>query len=238
MSDLLTAVDALTLPSVVKVKQSDGDREWTTECRQDALLIQLRDAVAGGIGSHAGASAARERMPIDAGALELWAHIEGVVSSWYWAIPDVRLSRREVMMRSGVDVSMRLRVWYVHHANQVRAGKVSQLADLEVTRMVEGWVSKIRGTFDPVIRLDFYELVDGKPMPVACPIEECGARYAFDPKTGDRIIAVVLEYRDLGAETIDKAVGRCRSCEHEWAGGYGVRELAYYLDSRTRREAA
>ena len=229
MSDLLTAVDALTLPSVVKVKQSDSDREWTTECRQVPLLVQLEAAVAGGIGSHAGSSPARERMPIDAGALELMGQIEGVVSGWYWSVPNVRLK---------VDLSTRLRVWYVHHANQVRAGKIGAADDVKTTRMVEGWVSKIRGTFDPVIRLDFYELVDGKPMPVACPIEECGARYAFDPKTGDRIIAVVLEYRDLGAETIDKAVGRCRACEHEWAGGYGVRELAYYLDSRTRREAA
>ena len=229
MSDLLTAVDALTLPSVVKVKQSDGDREWTTECRQVPLLVQLEAAVAGGIGSHAGSSPARERMPIDAGALELLSQIDALVSGWYWSVPNVRLK---------VDLSTRLRVWYVHHANQVRAGKIGAAEDAKTTRMVEGWVSKIRGTFDPVIRLDFYELVDGKPMPVACPIEECGARYAFDPKTGDRIIAVVLEYRDLGAETIDKAVGRCRACEHEWAGGYGVRELAYYLDSRTRREAA
>lgn len=227
MSDLLTAVDVLTLPSVVKVRQSDGVREWTTECRQVPLLVQLEVAVAGGIGSHAGSSAARERMPIDAGALELFQSIASDVSKWYLEVPG----RREHLL-----VTDRLRGWYVHHANEVRAGKVSQFTDLEITRKVEGWVSKIRGTFDPVIRLDFYELVDGKPMPVACPIEECGARYAFDPKTGDRIIAVVLEYRDLGAETIDKAVGRCRACEHEWSGGYGVRELAYYLDSRTRRD--
>jgi hypothetical protein len=46
MSDLLTAVDALTLPSVVKVRQSDGDREWTTECRQVPLLVQIEAAVA------------------------------------------------------------------------------------------------------------------------------------------------------------------------------------------------
>ena len=229
MSDLLTAVDALTLPSVVKVKQSDGDREWVTPCRQDPLLIQLRDAVAGGIGSHAGASAARERMPIDAGALELWGHIEGVVSSWYWAIPDARMSRREVKMRSGVDVSTRLRVWYVHHANQVRAGKVSQFTDLEVTRKVEGWVSKIRGTFDPPIRLELTELVDGQSVPVKCP--ECGERFAFDPMSGDRVTAVVVEYRELGEETLDRAVGSCRSCSALWRGRSSLRALRWLLDS-------
>ena len=184
MSDLLTAVDALTLPSVVKVRQSDGDREWTTECRQDALLIQLRDAVAGGIGSHAGSSAARERMPIDAGALELLSQIERVVSVWYWSVPNVRLK---------VDLSTRLRVWYVHHANQVRGGKLSAAEDAKTTRLVEGWVSKIRGTFDPPIRLELTEMVDGRMVPVACPATDCGERFAFDRRTGDQVIALVVE---------------------------------------------
>ena len=221
MSDLLTAVDALTLPSVVKVKQSDSDREWTTECRQVPLLVQLEAAVAGGIGSHAGSSPARERMPIDAGALELMGQIEGVVSGWYWSVPNVRLK---------VDLSTRLRVWYVHHANQVRAGKIGAADDVKTTRMVEGWVSQIRGMFDPPIRLELTEVVGGQSVPVACP--ECGERFAFDPNTGDRVTAVVVEYRELGEETLDRAVGSCRACSAVWRGRAALRGLRWLLDER------
>lgn len=223
MSDLLTAVDALTLPSVVKVKQSDGDREWTTDCRQDALLIQLRDAVAGGIGSHAGASAARERMPIDAGALELFQSIASDVSKWYLEVPG----RREHLL-----VTDRLRGWYVHHANEVRAGKVSPFTDLEVTRKVEGWVSKIRGTFDPPIRLELTEVIEGRMVPVACPATDCGERFAFDRRTGDQVIALVVEYRELGVETLDQAVASCRACGGEWRGRAALRGLRWLLDER------
>lgn len=222
MSDLLTAVDALTLPSVVKVKQSDGDREWTTECRQVPLLVQLEAAVAGGIGSHAGSSPARERMPIDAGALELLSQIDAVVSVWYWSVPNVRLK---------VDLSTRLRVWYVHHANLVRAGKIGAAEDAKTTRMVEGWVSKIRGTFDPPIRLELTEMVDGRMVPVACPSPDCGERIAYDPRTGDRIIALVVEYRELGSETLDQAVASCRACGGEWRGRAALRGLRWLLDS-------
>lgn len=221
MSDLLTAVDALTLPSVVKVKQSEGDREWVTECRQVPLLVQLEAAVAGGIGSHAGSSPARERMPIDAGALELLSQIDALVSNWYWSVPNVRLK---------VDLSTRLRVWYVHHANLVRGGKLSAAEEAKTTRLVEGWVLQIRGMFDPPIRLELTELVEGLSVPVACP--ECGERFAFDPNTGDRVTAVVVEYRELGEETLDKAVGSCRSCSAVWRGRSSLRALRWLLDER------
>lgn len=223
MSDLLTAVDALTLPSVVKVKQSDGDREWTTDCRQDALLIQLRDAVAGGIGSHAGSSLARERIPVNADALELFQSIAADVSKWYLTVPG---------RRGGLVLTDRLRGWYVHHANEVRAGKVSQFTDLEVTRKVEGWVSKIRGTFDPPIRLELTEVIDGRMVPVACPAADCGERFAFDRRTGDQVIALVVEYRELGVETLDQAVASCRACGGEWRGRAALRGLRWLLDER------
>lgn len=218
---LLDVVDELSLPGKVKVAQSDGERSWTVDAERVPLLIQLRDAVAGGIGSHGGSALGSERMPIDAGALELFDEIAGQVSEWYLAIPQ----RRQHLL-----VTDRLRAWYVFHVSEVRAGRISEVSDRDALELVTSWVARIRLMFDPPIRLDFTELVDGRQMPAACPVVGCGARYAIDARSGDRVIAVVLEYREAGAETLDGSVGKCRACGREWVGRFGVRELAHGIN--------
>lgn len=60
--------------------------------------------------------------------------------------------------------------------------------------------------------------------PAPCP--ECGERFAFDPATGDRITALVIEYREAGERTLEAATATCRSCGIGWKGKGGLEELA------------
>lgn len=227
------AVDALTLPRTVKVIQSDNNRQWVTELRHDPLLIQLRDAVAGGVGKHAGSSPGNERIPFDSSALELFDSITGTINAWYLAIPTPR---------AHLIVSDRLRAWYVHHANLLRAGKVSREVDETATKTLTGWVSQITAKFDPPTVLELRHLVweGGRQVhkPAKCPVEACGAEWAMNPATGERITALVVEYREIGAETLDEAVGLCRSCGTEWRGRFALRALRHELDQQEQTEAA
>lgn len=104
-------------------------------------------------------------------------------------------------------------------------------------RVIDGEVVK-----EPVLNADGEPVMvqkrdkDGAPMtrlvktePAMCPI--CGERYAHDPKTGDQITAIILEYRNIGTETLDKATGLCRFCTTVWRGRSGMRELRWAIDN-------
>ena len=227
------AVDALSLPRIAKVIQSNEDEQWVTELRHEPLLIQLRDAVVGGVGKHAGSSPGNERIPFDSSALELFDHISKTINGWYLAVP---------VPRTHMVISDRLRAWYVHHANLVRGGRVSREVDDEATRTLNGWVTQITAKFDPPTILELRHLVTvGKRQvhkPAQCPMEACGAEWAMNPATGERITALVVEYREIGAETLDEAVGICRSCGTEWRGRFALRSLRYQLDQQHATEAA
>lgn len=212
MTAMSEAVDALTLPKRVKVIQATETDSWVSELKHAPLLIQLRDAVVGGISKHAGSSLGSERIPLDAGALELFDQISVTVNGWYLAVP---VPRRHMV------ITDRLRAWYVHHANLIRAGRVSEEVDREATRTLVSWMDQIRAQFDPPIILELLH---------RCPMDSCGQQWALNPSTGDRIVALVVEYREVGAETLDQAVGRCRACGSEWRGRFALRSLRYQLD--------
>lgn len=233
MTAMSEAVDALTLPRRTKVIQVKDDVEEVAELVHDPLLIQLREAVVGGVGKHAGSSPGNERIPFDSGALELFDHISRTINQWYLATP---------IPRAHLYVNDRLRAWYVHHANLIRAGKVSREVDAEATRTLVGWVSQINAKFDPptVLELRHIVTVNGRQVhkPATCPVEACGSEWAMNPSTGERITALVVEYREIGAETLDEAVGVCRSCGTEWRGRFALRSLRYQLDQQQHEDAA
>ncbi|MCA0217939.1 MAG: zinc-ribbon domain-containing protein [Actinobacteria bacterium] len=263
---LLAAVQKLTVPYTSKVMQSnDAGITCISEVEHEPLLVTLRDAVVGGIGSHAGSSSsARERIPFDAGAMELFDDISRQVNEWYLSLEE---------QKEHLHLHTRLGRWYLDYENRRRAGKVTDDADALVTRVVEGWVRRIEGMFDPPSVIELTEehwvpvmvpktrvrVIDGervketvldaegkavmKPKlnalkepvlrlvdtdPAVCP--SCGATYAIDPKTGDRITALVVEYRELGEETVDQSNGVCRSCGTIWHGGSGVRALRWLIE--------
>jgi hypothetical protein len=210
-NELLDAVQKLARPYRTKVlQQNDAGISCITDIEHAPLLLQLRDAVIGGIGKHAGGSAARERIPFDAGALELFDEIAAVINGWYRRLPNAVEERH---------INDRLSDWFVDYENRRRGGKITLETDLDTTRLVEGWARRIEGMFDPEKTLE----VTG-----ACPT--CGARYAFDPKSGDQMTAVVIKYRELGELFFDHATGMCRACTEVWKGGSRLRELRYLID--------
>ena len=224
---LLDAVQRLTTKSTTRVEQvntyDDGRTPITcvSVVTHEPLLTQLRDAVVGGIGSHEGSKAARERIPFDAGALELFDSITRQVNAWYLGLPGEK---------EHLYVGVRLTRWYVHFENERRAGKVTLSREADTLRMLEGWVRSIESMFDPPTVFELTNIVGGRNVPIACPV--CGSPRAFDRKTGDVMTALVIEYRNLGELTLDKATGMCRACETVWRGRTGVRELRWLIDEQ------
>jgi len=79
MTDLLDAVDALTLPQPVKVATDDG-YTWATE---DPLLVQLQEAVSSSLRSGSGSGgAAWTRNVLDSDALHQAATITATIGDW------------------------------------------------------------------------------------------------------------------------------------------------------------
>lgn len=210
---LLDAITLLTQKHRTKVHQEKNGISCVSVVDHKPLLQMLRDAVVGGIGSHAGSSSARERIPFDAGALALFDSINGQVNSWYSELPEP-IEERYLWQRLGD--------WYRAYENRRRAGKVSDVEEHDTLRLVEGWRRSVEAMFDPPQTV---EVTDACPM--------CGGRYAIDTKTGDRITALIIEYRELGLETLDKATGLCRSCLAVWRGSHGLREMRWDIDNPT-----
>jgi hypothetical protein len=225
MTYLLDAVDKLTLNHITKVEQERNGIHCISTVDHEPLLRMLRDSVAGGTSPHAGATQGRERIPLNVGAAELFDSIAKKINSWYAELPDHREERH---------IWDRLRDWYIDWENRRRAGKVPDVEEHDTLRLVEGWARSIEAMFDPPTTMEIteeYKTAEGKKShrPVRCP--SCGERYARDPKTGDQTAAIVVEYRNLGVETLDKATGVCRFCGDVWHGRYGIRELRWLIDS-------
>jgi hypothetical protein len=203
MTTLLDAVDALTLPTTVKVIQGPGK---PTVIKHEPLLTQLEAAVAGNTGSHEGSSKTLERIPIDPGALELKGSISSTVMSW-----QLRLSKSVKFD----TVAGQLRAWYAAYIGTVR----TEHTDLQYERILTGWNQQITNMFDPPTRLE---------ITAPCPL--CNARVSVDPGTGNQVTAVVVEYLEIGADTLDQASGSCRACGVVWKGRSALRELRWLIE--------
>jgi hypothetical protein len=242
MNYLLDAVDRLTLPlpsKVMQVKTIDiidpetkevtgtFDVACTSATRPEPLLVMLRDAVAGGIGSHAGSSPGRERIPFDAAALEMFDGIVKRINALYVGLPNAREDRY---------LQDRLRDWYLHFALRISRSEVTVEQERAMAKQLEGWARGIEAMFDPPNRMELTQRVNGLTEPVPCP--SCGNRHAFDPKTGDQIVALVIDYWNVGESMLDDAVARCRFCEEVWEGRFRLRELRWQIDEAEAVAAA
>jgi len=268
---LLDAVDRLTRPRSSWVLQAnEAGIQCRSEVKHDPLLQQLREAVVGGIGSHAGSSAGHERLPFDAGALKLYSEIEDALTVMF-----VELVQEPVYL----ELERTARQWYLAYSNKVRAGQVPDSDVADTLNQLERWAHQIEGKFDPPQKLELTVAVretvmkpktrrrvdketgeswretvlddhgqpimvpkvdrNNKPIvrivrrqPATCP--RCGENFAFDPSTGDKILALVVEYREEGQSTIEHGSGFCRSCEHIWKAGTGMRELAWAIEQEEK----
>lgn len=248
---LLDAVEKLAKPYHDREVIVDDDPIHGTDKKviaslpRDGLLKQLRSAVVGGIGSHEGALPGRERLPFDTGALELYDAIEKDVTRKF-----VNLVQKPVHL----ELERTLMQWYLAFIDAHSKGSVADGQLLSAVTVMRGWVLKIEAHFVQPKQLEltvnqYARDTDGNileaadkswvvesRLPARCPL--CDAEFAVVPETGFRVWALVLEYRELGRDTMKSALGLCRACKAVWEGGSGVRELAYQLEQQeTRRNA-
>lgn len=233
-----------------------------SEVDHDPLLLRLRDAVAGGTARHAGSTQGREKIPLNPGALILFDRIAVQVNEWYLALPDYQRRHLPISDRLAtwyVHHLNALRASKVtdEQADVVRrtilgwSHSIEAMFDppqvLELTVDVEKLstpvlVPRMRRRRDPRTgRVYAVPVLDelSRPIvtrllkgfvPAECP--ECHERYAYDPTTGDQMCALIVEYRDLGPETLDHAIGRCRACEEVWRGRDRIRALRWAIDQQ------
>jgi len=146
MSDLLEAVDELTLPKRVKVMQDDG----VVSVSIPPLLTQLDDMIRSDIGLTAsGASLAHERNILDADALYKFIQISSQIRDWC----------RMAKLRPDKEPAVALRRWYV-----AASGGLDEAGETFHARMLGAWAAYIRVKLDPARE---------RELPDACPV--CGA---------------------------------------------------------------
>jgi hypothetical protein len=231
VNPLLDTIDMLTIEHVVTSRLDTGDSHFE---RHDALIKQLRDAIASNLGGAAGGKAARERIPLDADALVKYEQIEREIGERY---------RERVQSVPGLFPEENLRAWYLAFDNAHRAGTVSDgLYDDELRTML-GWARLIEEKLSPpTIR----ELVDDDNQPELCP--ECGAgwfevimnrgveltredgsqKFWYDK---ERRVALTATYRPDGHGGLEASSAECGCCGTRWVGVRGVRMLAYELEN-------
>lgn len=197
---LLDIVNELSEP--IRVEFWIGTHKHT---RTDpALLEQLRIAVAGDIGGRGGASKpARERTPIDVGALTLLEEIDGRVRAW--------------LVESGVehrgDLKVALRRWYGVWTRYPR-----ELSDeSRVFAILQGWVGRIRDLVDPPTRQE---------LTARCP--ECGQMWATRGNGAD--MESVRALWAVWRVPAEDSEAKCEACGKSWRGVTSMRRLRIALD--------
>jgi hypothetical protein len=201
MTELLDAVDDLTRPKPVKVATDTG-YTWATE---DPLLDQLADAVASGLGSPSGGTAAPwARNLLNTDALHTAGMITSQIADW------CRMVKVPTTRNTAID----LRSWY--DAFSASAGE--SLDDFYV-RKLRAWGEQIRGMLNPPKLLQ---------VTAACP--EC-LESSYPNEDGALVpYPVVIQYWANGVSVWDGAKASCRACGFEWRGEWDLRSLRHSVD--------
>lgn len=200
MTDLLDAVDTLTLPVIEHLAQRTDTGRWikTVTIEHPALLHQLEDAGSGR--TSAGSNkAAHERSPIDMQAAYLHAQYTSQVADWC----------RMVNVKPARVVTRDLRSWYAATL------KINDFDPTGHQYILTAWARAIRTHFDPPKKFEADH---------PCPI--CGGQEHGNEFDGGAMKAIEITYRldDTGRPTGERAL--CRLCKAVWDGAEAVRELA------------
>lgn len=201
MTELLEAVDDLTLPKPVKVQTDDG-HTWATE---DALLVQLEEAVSSTINSGSGTGGSPStRNVLDGDALHKAAIITSQIGDW------CRIAGATVTRNPVTD----LRAWHV-------AFLTLNEPDDFYLRQMKTWANQIRAMVNPP-----------KTIEITAPCPVCGqGEYVND--MGERITnPLVLTYRPDDGNLWRGSKVMCRACEAVWQGGDAMEELSEELNEK------
>ena len=257
---LLTAVDKLSAPRKTSaIQMNAAGITCTSTIHHEPLLARLRAAVVGGIGSHAGSSLGNERIPFDAHALELYDCIEAKISEWFvnatsqpvYLTPEQTLrhwytayERARIAGNVGAEVYQdKIRLlegWARAIAAKFDPPHVLELTvalrepDTMLVRKYGDAVLDTNGQLQWQVRLD---PITKKPLtriakrlPATCPI--CEADVAYNPRTGDMMLPLILEYHDDAEDTVGDSTAICRACEATWTGGVRIRELSWHIEQQ------
>lgn len=204
MTELLDAVDDLTLPKPVKVETDDG-YTWATE---DALLVQLREAVSSSLNSGSGAGGSPStRNVLDGDALQKAAIITSQIGDW---CRMAGMTGDQITRNAVTD----LRAWHAAFLsrNEPEEFYLGQL---------RAWAAQIRAMVNPP-----------KVIEITAPCPVCGqGEYVND--MGERITnPLALTYRPDSDHMWKNSKVLCRACDAVWIGGDAMEELRDELNDK------
>lgn len=201
MTDLLALVDELTLPNPVRIPTDDG-HTWATE---DALLVQLQEAVSSSLNSGSGSGGAVwTRNVLDSDALHTAAIITTTIGDWC-RIAGATVTR---------DPVKDLRAWYA-------ARLTATNPETFYLDQLRKWAGQIRAILNPPRTIE---------ITASCPI--CGqGEYTND--LGELIRnPLQMTYRADDERFWRGAKVLCRACDNVWAGVEAMEELREELDEK------
>lgn len=205
MDPLLDAVDDLTRPKPVKVDTDNGPT-WATE---DALLVQLEEAIRSTMNSGSGAGGSPwTRNVLDSAALHQAAVINSQIGDWC----------RMAGLTATRDAVTDLRAWY---ANRLSVSPHEREAsDAWYLDQMTAWAGQIRAMVNPP-----------KTIEITAPCPLCGeGTYTND--IGERVTnPVIVQYRPETGSIWQDAKALCRACEHVWSGEWELRALRHDVDA-------
>ncbi|MFJ2506309.1 hypothetical protein [Microbacterium sp. NPDC087592] len=204
MTELNDVVDDLTLPKNVKIETDDGFT-WATE---DALLVQLREAVSSSLNSGSGAGGSPStRNVLDGDALHKATVITSQIGDWC----HMAGMKGDQVTRDPVT--------------DLRAWQAAFLARDEPEEFYIGqmraWAAQIRAMVNPP-----------KVIEITAPCPVCGeGSYVND--MGERITnPLALTYRPDSDHMWKNSKVLCRACDAVWIGGDAMEELADELNDK------
>lgn len=215
---LALAILRLARPFKVPTLQGEGEEQWLTVVVHPPLLTQLRGAVVGGTGPHAGSGTSdpRARLPFDPGAQALYDNIERIVTTWYVkaGLPAV-----------GYGLEGMVEEWARAYRAEETAGRLPEGSYVRRAARVEAWCEAIEALFDPPVLV---------PIDAPCPV--CSRERVVNANE-EHVYALVVEYWKVG-ERVTRSNARCRAadCATVWHGLEGVAALMALLDAQPEPE--
>jgi hypothetical protein len=207
---LLDAVDVLTKVRKVHTTMYDDAGDWHGVHTEDhpPLLQMLID----GTGITRGGKSSDPGIPIDADALELWGQVRDLTRLWC----------KQLTVPFTDDLLGSLRRWFVAHNNAHRGGRISDVINTDITRMVQGWVRMIEAKFDPIEKREWRE---------SCPnwvqrLNPDGGELGFYRCDAKRVLVDGV-YRFAIGLNITAWTAECVACKHVWNSRTALSDLRY-----------
>lgn len=153
------------------------------------------------------------RIPIDADALELWGQVRDLIKLW---------CRQLDATFYGDDLLLSVKHWHLAHVNAHRSKKITDTIDLDVTRMVEGWVRMIETKFDPPEKREWKDA-----CPAFVPVRNVDGDQIGTRRCGARRVVVNGEERFAISLNVTAMTATCARCNTTWVGERGIMDLRY-----------